>query len=305
MLTANAQAERILRRSPASIHEADEHGATPLHHAAERGNVTLVARLWELGASVHVVDERGGGERRSTRLRMPVRGKKHPLPMWSPCCGNMVPVATCIPPPRWATSTHYAPPPLTPRSTRPTITAERHCSPPRVAAARNNQPEAVRVLLDKGADPNIACSDGQTPMSTACLHTLSQECDTEIVRLLARRGARMSVAAAIVLENVDALRGFVQRDPALLAGQSHDSALGYAIHAWRPASLRCLIERGARPNAENRGHIERIARDATELQPNSNASPIDGIPPMTRDIELIDERHPIPMPEPQASAVPP
>ena len=38
-----------------------------------------------------------------------------------------------------------------------------------------------------------------------------------------------------------------------------------AIHAWHPASLRCLIESGAQPNAKNWQHIERIAGTDTAL----------------------------------------
>ena len=118
-------------------------------------------------------------------------------------------------------------------------------------AARNNHLEVVRVLLANGADPNRAAHDGQTPLSQACLHTLSQECDIEIVRALVEHGAPMTVEAAIVLEDLQALRDAVASDSAILDGQDHESALGYAIHAWHPASLRCLIECGAQPNAKN------------------------------------------------------
>lgn len=83
--------------------------------------------------------------------------------------------------------------------------------------------------------------------------------------LLVRHGAPMTIEATVVLEDVEALEGFVVNDPALLDGQGHESPLGYAIHAWRPASLRCLIQSGARPDAENWVHIERIAGVSSTL----------------------------------------
>ena len=119
----------------------------------------------------------------------------------------------------------------------------------------------MTALLDAGADPNRACADGQTALSTACLHMLSQECDIEIVRALVAHGAEVTLPAAIVLEDLDVVRALAARDPAALAGQHHDTPLGYAIHAWRPRALACLIDVGARPDAANWGHIERIARD--------------------------------------------
>ena len=128
-------------------------------------------------------------------------------------------------------------------------------------AAHNNHLAAVTALLDAGADPNLACADGQTALYTACLHMLSQECDIEIVRRLVVHGAEVTLPAAIVLEDLDRVRALAARDPAALAGQHHDTPLGYAIHAWRPRALACLIDAGARPDASNWGHIERIARD--------------------------------------------
>ena len=260
LLQANDLAERILAAAPSAVRETDENGATPLHHAAERGNAALAARLCELGAPLNAVDPQG---------ETPLAKALHAGP-WKPqpavavveilrehgadfdlivlaAMGDADGLATAL---GGGASANEA---------------DRYGRTLLFIAAHNNRLEAVRVLLGGGADPNVAARDGQTPLSTACLHTLSQECDVEIVRLLVGHGAPMTIEAAIVLEDLQAIRGFVATDAAMLDGQAHESALGYAIHAWHPASLRCLIQSGAQPNAKNWQHIERIARADTAL----------------------------------------
>lgn len=59
LLQANDLAERILADAPLAVRETDESGATPLHHAAERGNAALAARLCALGAPLDAVDAQG------------------------------------------------------------------------------------------------------------------------------------------------------------------------------------------------------------------------------------------------------
>ncbi len=260
LLQANDLAERIVADTPLAVRETDENGATPLHHAAERGNAVLAARLCALGARVDVVDALG---------ETPLVKALHAGP-WKPepavavveilrehgaavdlfalaAMGDADGLATALGSGASANET------------------DGYGRTLLFIAAHNNRLDAVRILLAGGADPNVAAHDGQTPLAAACLHTLSQECDIEIVRLLVGHGAPMSIEAAIVLEDLQAIRGFVARDAALLDGQDHESALGYAIHAWHPTSLRCLIQSGARPNAKNWQHIERIAGADTTL----------------------------------------
>ena len=260
LLQANELAERLLADSPSTVFDIDEDGATPLHHAAERGNAPLAARLCELGAPVDAVDGRG---------ETPLARALHAGPWKTEPAHAVIRVLR----------DHGASLDLVTLAamgdTDGLIEAldagssvdetDQRGRTPLFVAARNNHREAVQALLARGADPNVPAADGQTPLSSACLHTLSQECDTEIVRLLVRHGAPITLEAAIVLEDLDALRRFVADAPALLDGQHHESPLGYAIHAWRPASLSCLIQSGAKPNADNWGHIERIAGTSTTL----------------------------------------
>ena len=254
LLQANDLAERILARAPLTVRETDETGAMPLHYAAERGNAALAARLCSVGAPLDAVDARG---------ETPLAKALHAGPWKSRPAVAVVEILR----EHGATVDLFA---LAAMGDADGLAAalgggasanetDEYGRTLLFIAAHNNRPEAVRVLLGGGADPNVAAQDGQTPLATACLHTLSQECDIEIVRRLVGHGAPMTIEAAIVLEDLQALRGFVASDAAVLHGQDHESALGYAIHTWHPASLRYLIRLGARPNAKNWQHIERIA----------------------------------------------
>lgn len=254
LLQANDLAERILADAPLAVRESDENGATPLHHAAERGNAALAARLCALGAPLDAVDAQG---------ETPLAKALHAGPWKSRPAVAVVEILRK----HGATVDLFALAAMGDADGLATALGggasanetDEYGRTLLFTAAHNNRLEAVRVLLGSGADPNVAAQDGQTPLSTACLHTLSQECDIEIVRLLVGQGAPMTIEAAIVLEDLQALRDCVARHAAVLDGQDHESALGYAIHAWHPASLRCLIQMGARPNTKNWQHIQRIA----------------------------------------------
>jgi len=260
LLQANDLAERILAETPSAVQETDENGATPLHHAAERGNAALAARLCALDAPLDAVDAQG---------ETPLAKALHAGPWKHEPAAAVVEILRK----HGAVVDLFALAAMGDADGLATALgggasaneADQYGRTLVFIAAHNNRLEAVRVLLEGGADPNIAAQDGQTPLSTACLHTLSQECDIEIVHLLVGHGAPMTIEAAIVLEDLQAIRGFVASDGAMLDGQDHESALGYAIHTWHPASLRCLIQSGARPNAKNWQHIERIAGADTAL----------------------------------------
>ena len=260
LIQANDLAEEILTDTPTAVLDTDEHGATPLHHAAERGNAALAARLCELGAPLDTLDDRG---------ETPLAKALHAGPWKNEPAAVVVEILQR----HGARIDLFALAAMGDADGLLTALGAGACAnekdelgrTPLFVAARNNRLKAVRALLASGADPNLAALDGQTPLSTACLHTLSQECDTDIVRKLVNHGATLTVEASIILEDLDALRRFVADDSTVLEGQDHESPLGYAIHAWRPAALSCLIQSGGRPNAKNWAHIKRIAGASSEL----------------------------------------
>lgn len=257
LLEDNERAVQIVDADPGTIAEVDASGATALHYAAERGNAALVAELCKRGADVDAVDHHG---------RTALEHALHAGPWKAEPASEVVALlrrhgATVD---FWTRAAVGDAAGLVATLENGRIGVDDHNADGRTAlfqAARNNHLAAVSALLDAGADPNCACADGQTALYTACLHMLSQECDIEIVRTLVAHGAEVTLPAAIVLEDLDVVRTLAARDPAVLAGQDHDTPLGYAIHAWRPRALACLIDVGARPDASNWGHIERIARD--------------------------------------------
>ena len=262
LLEDNERAALLLDADPDAVDHADASGATALHYAAERGNAALVAELCRRGANVDAVDHRGRGALEHALHAGPWKAepasevvallRRHgaTVDFWTlAALGDAAGLVALLEDGRIGVDDHSA----------DGRTALYH-------AAHNNHLPVVTALLDAGADPNCACADGQTALYTACLHMLSQECDIEVVRTLVAHGAEVTLPAAIVLEDLDLVRALAARDPAVLAGQHHDTPLGYAIHAWRPRALACLIDVGARPDASNWGHIERIARDDALVQ---------------------------------------
>jgi hypothetical protein len=51
----------LLARDPQAVHARDEHGATPLHYAAEIGQRRIVAALLDAGADINARDAQFGG----------------------------------------------------------------------------------------------------------------------------------------------------------------------------------------------------------------------------------------------------
>ena len=256
-LNENIAISDQLDRDPALIEVRDDKGSTLLHAAAERGNLELAILLCQRGANVdalndsfatpiHLAMHAGPWKQQPAfEIAQLLREQNATIDLHtSAALGDLQSIN------RWIKEKSVDVNTLDGANR----TALFH-------AARNGHDAAVTTLLELGANPNIACGNGQTPLATACLHMLSQECSQSVVEALISYGAHESLESAIVLERLLQIDDAIVREPDLLAGQDHESPLGYAIHVWRPASLRRLLELGAKPNSENWEHIERIAKN--------------------------------------------
>ncbi len=257
VLKLNERAEQLLDSNGSLVHAVDANGNSALHFAALRGNLELALLLCEHGADVDLLNEDS---------ESPIHLAAHAGPWKSEPARDLVKLLL----------SHGAIPSL---HTLASVGDDQAIAQlmeselidvnaldpgNRTAlfhAAHNNHLQVVQLLLDRGADPNLSGKDGETPLSSACLHMLSQECDPRIIDCLLASGAKKSLEAAIVTEDLPLISKFIEPGSTQLDAQDHESPLGYAIHVWRPKSLYRLLELGARPNDANWGHIERIAKD--------------------------------------------
>ena len=256
LLHLNDEAEALLKNSDAEIGELAIDGGNLLHAAAERGNLELARSLVQSGLEVNHSDNSG---------ETPIHRALHAGPWKNSRAmdvaellldnGARVDLRTLAAlgyGERVAAFLQEEPATLNERDTSG-ATALYH-------ACHNNRTETVKRLLALGADPNVENADGETPLSTACLHTQSQECDVEIIEALVASGAQPTLESAVVLSDLDLIRRFLSAQN----GERHehsrtlDSAYNTAIHGWFPESLKLLIELGRSPTETEWGHIERI-----------------------------------------------
>ena len=255
LILQNNRAKEMVRQSNTSIHFSDASGRSPLHEAAGRGNAELVELFCTKGAEVNCKDSKGN---------TPMDLAEHAGP-WKPnksieCVDVLVRHGALLDFRRFAAYGDVEGIESTTREENQDVNAlSDRGTTALFEAARNNQLPTLKKLLELGATPDARNRDGQTPLSTACLHSLSQECDVELIESLLTAVASMSIEAAVIAEDLSRLRYFVAEQPSCLESQHHESVLGYAIHPWKCSSLKCLLELGARPNEENWRHIDRIA----------------------------------------------
>lgn len=113
-------------------------------------------------------------------------------------------------------------------------------------AAITNQPAAVRVLLELGADPNARYRDGNTPMHTACFFGRA-----EIAERLLRAGTDLAAVSAVGERPVDALR-HDKRTTEFIANLLRVPIDFDAVAAGRDR-IRELLAVGVGPQAEAQG----------------------------------------------------
>ena len=254
-LGLSSYAERLLELDGNVISGAPSNSRYPLHAAAERGNLHMVQWLCEHGADPAVTDPRG---------ELAIMHAMHAGPWKSHAAEDVV---EFLAEPSGVTKEAWF---VAARGDVQTLRAvvgqdpeqiETHCpagKTPLFHACHNNHRQAVAYLLEQGASATAPNKDGQTPLDTSCLHRLSGECDLEIIEMLLHSGAELTIQAAVVMEDTDAIHAFAEQSPNMLAADSELSALQYAIHTGSSKSLEVLIELGASPSDQMWKHIERI-----------------------------------------------
>ncbi len=108
-------------------------------------------------------------------------------------------------------------------------------------AVAENQGDALRLLIDRGADLNVRNHDGRLP-----LHDCFELGRDHLAEVLVAAGAEPDVSAAAAYGMRDRLEELLQRDPA----QANDlrtgmSPLGWSIYGDQPECAELLIRHGA------------------------------------------------------------
>ena len=136
-----------------------------------------------------------------------------------------------------------------------------HGETPLFIAAHDNRLDAVKLLVERGADINRSDAVG-----TAALHRTSQQCSDELIQYLIDNGANAHLCCYVACGDVDGTRSALARRPVEAEEILYEfNAVGYAIHSWQLETLRVLLEHGCRLSEEDRGHILRISAGNQDL----------------------------------------
>lgn len=182
--TGNAAAVKVLLDHGASVNVKEKSkGQTALMWAASERHPAVVKLLIESGADINARSNpevpaaggrRGGGG--AAAQNAGARGGR----------GAAAPAAPAVCPPSGAPR----PEPvfgLPGPAVRPKATAG-GCISPLILAARQNDPESARILLEAGADPNLTMFDGTSALVIAITNA-----HNELARLLLEKGANPNV----------------------------------------------------------------------------------------------------------------
>jgi ankyrin repeat protein len=247
-LCKNLEGEALLKDNPALVRSTTNDGRTPLHYAAEKGNSDFAQILVRYGADVNAYDNAG---------RTPLIEAAHGGP-WKEGAANEII--------EFLVQNHANIDIFTASAIGNTDIIENLLKPNKEVineldqngctalyyAARNNHFDAVKHLIENGADVNKPCADGQTPLYTAALHLLSNQMEPELVKYLITSGAPYDFHTAVALGDYRRVSESLSQDKSLVNLRLLDfTPADYAIHCWHYNLLQLLLESGADPNSED------------------------------------------------------
>ena len=203
-----ASVKALLKAAPENVNGLDSGGSAPLHHAAGFGTLETMKRLIEAGAEVDARNDRN-----STPLH-------------------------------WAVSDTNKIRHLLANGADINAKTERERTPLSLAAAMRFDMAPLKLLLEKGANPNIASINGQTPLMFA-----ARAGNLEAMELLLAKKA----------------------DPLAVAGSGAVALMGAAA-SRNAEAVKLLLEHGAGVNAKTKrngtaisGAASRGAEDVVKL----------------------------------------
>lgn len=233
---------QLLKQQPRLTNQFNSNGQSPLHVACQTGCLAMAERLIALGADVNAQDNNG---------RTPISAAAHGGP-WKPAADPQI-INLLL---KSGAVTDFWVAAEIGRldllkiflSERPQLLnqLDETGSTALYYAAANNHAPCVQYLLQQRADPNAGSDTDRTPLSTAALHLLSQQCDPAVCRALIEAGAIYDLHTAAALNDIDRIRQLVvQNDQAVLNRRHGLLPTDYAAHCGHPEALRILLEAGA------------------------------------------------------------
>jgi len=214
----------LLKSAPEQVNGLDGGGSAPLHHAAGFGTLETMKRLIEAGANVDARNDRN-----STPLH-------------------------------WAVSDTDKIRRLLAHGADINAKTERERTPLSLAAAMRFDMAPLKLLLEKGANPNIASINGQTPLMFA-----ARAGNVEAMELLlAKKADPLAVAgsgavalmAAAASRDVETVRLLLKHGVGVNAKtKRNETALSGAASRGADDIVKLLLEEGAEVNIQDyQGH---------------------------------------------------
>uniref|UniRef100_A0A672U0P4 Ankyrin 1 n=1 Tax=Strigops habroptila TaxID=2489341 RepID=A0A672U0P4_STRHB len=263
-------------------------GFTPLHIACKKNHIRVMELLLKTGASIDAVTEVGGLQPAPALLLLPV--------LWGEglvgSAGPQAPSSSWL---RALCSSGHAElgsisPQLLPAAQGTDDQTPLHC------AARIGHTGMVQLLLENGADPNLATTAGHTP-----LHITAREGHVDTALALLEKGASQTCMTkkGFTPLHVAAKYGKVDVAELLLAREAHPNAAGkngltplhVAVHHNNLEIVKLLLPKGSSPHssawngytplhiAAKQNQME-VARSLLQYGASANAESMQGVTPL-------------------------